>query len=146
MAKGRRTSCCMWFHGRLMRLRLWHSESPTMWPPKPRYRSQRTYHAHHRFADFEGSNASNGKGVNARENIIFVRSALEKGGARRASWELKIKELRRYGTLTEQPKYAYDLLLRDLRSVMPETPLERILRKMLEFDALEQGRAGHVEF
>ena len=91
-------------------------------------------------------NANNGKGVNAREKIIFVRNALEKGGTRRASWELKMKELRRDGSLMEQPREAYETLLRDLRSVMPETPLELKLRKKLEFDALEQGRAGHVEF
>ncbi len=35
--------------------------------------------------------------------------------------------------------------MRGLRSVTPETPLELKLRKELEFDALEQGRAGHVK-
>ena len=91
-------------------------------------------------------NANNGKGVNAREKIIFLRNALEKSGTRRASWELKMKELRREGVLTDKPKEAYEALLRDLRSVMPETPLELKLRKKLEFDALEQGRGGHVDF
>ena len=53
-----------------------------------------------------------------------------------------MKELRREGVLIDRPKEAFEVLLRDLRSVMPETPLELKLRKKLEFDALEQGRAG----
>ncbi len=57
-----------------------------------------------------------------------------------------MKELRREGVLTEKPKEAYEVLLRDLRSVMPETSLELKLRKKLEFHALEQGRGGHVDF
>ena len=46
-------------------------------------------------------NANNGTGVNAREKIIFLRNALEKGGTRRASWELKMKNLRREGVLID---------------------------------------------
>ena len=46
----------------------------------------------------------------------------------------------------EDPKKAYNALLADLEGVMPETPLELKLRKKMEFDSLEQGRLGHVDF
>ena len=79
--------------------------------------------------DAQFANANNGRGVNVREKIVFVRNALEKNGVRRNSWELKMKELRRERTLIADPSRAYELLLADLRDVIPETPLELRLRK-----------------
>ncbi len=79
--------------------------------------------------DSQFANANKGRGVNVREKIVFVRNALEKNGVRRNRWELKMKELRREGTLTADPAKAYEVLLADLRNVIPEAPLELRLRK-----------------
>ena len=101
---------------------------------------------HFEVCEGQFANANNGKGVNYREKINFMRNTLEKGGTRRASWDLKMRELRETGLLTENPKAAYESLIQDLRDVIPETDLELRLQKKMEFDGLEQGRTSHADF
>ena len=72
------------------------------------------------------SNANNGKGVNQREVIHFMRQAIAVNSIRRSQWDLKVKEWKREGTFATDLKASYDKLLGEMRQVIPETPLSLI--------------------
>jgi hypothetical protein len=92
------------------------------------------------------SQANNGKGVNAREKINFVRNALEQNGTRKRSFELTLKELTRKREVETNPSESYTILLADMKSVIKETPVQLKLRKNVEYNSLEMGSRTHVDF
>ena len=57
-----------------------------------------------------------------------------------------MKEWKKDGSFTKDPRQVLKDLLNEIRQVIPETPLERKMRKKWEFESLEQGNRSQFDF
>ena len=89
---------------------------------------------------------ANSTGANAREEKHFLHNAVGYNSTRRAVWDLLERQIRLRGGADNQNNQRAILneLLANLRTVIPETDLERRLRKKAEFDGLEHGSLMQV--